>query len=324
MRKLAIAALSLMSFGAAAQDAKSWLEAEGLEAASPPQAFQDIEVVVAKVKGAKDPVAAQERVVVLAKGKPVWQTSEKELLEPAMRFAVHSVGSDIDGDGAPDLHFSAYTGGAHCCTTHYVYRLRPQVRRVASYNSRNSGGSPFVEIPGRKTPVMISSDDSTALEFAPYANSYFPVVVLEVSRGRFQFVPDLMRTKLPGMPPPVCTQPVGSANAWLKGRCGEFSGSKAKARTAEIQAKLREVKSERSTEKAKWEDYWSSGVLSAIAAEMNRYAYTGHAGAGVHWFETVWPGNDAIKTAFVAKLRESRAKSVFAGELKRLSPDGRK
>jgi hypothetical protein len=324
MRHLLILAACLAAVPAIAQDAKAWLESQGLEAAAPPQVYQDFEAVVARVKGAKDMTEAQERVVVLAKGKPVWQSSAKELLEPAFRFTLHSFGTDIDGDGQPDLHFSGHTGGAHCCSAHYVYRIKPQVKRIAAYNARNASGSAFIEIPGRKTPVMISSDDSTANVFAPYANSYFPLVVLEVtSRGRFQLVPALMRPKLPGMPPPICTEPAVASNAWLKGRCSEFSGSKGKARTAEIQAKLREVKSERSADKAKWEDYFASGVLSALAAEMNRYAYTGFAGAGVNWMETVWPGNDAIKMSFLEKLRDTRAKSAFAEDLRALATDTR-
>lgn len=325
--KLALTLVALtLTVPAHAQDAKSWLESQGLEAAAAPQAFLDYEAVVARVKGAKSPPEAQERLVVFAKGKLVWQSNAnpKELLEPAMRVTLHSIGRDLDGDGQPELHFSGYSGGAHCCTTHYVYRLKPQLKRLAAYPSRNSGGSDFVEIPGRKAPVMVSADDSTAAEFSAYASSYFPLVVVEVSpRGRFQLVRDLMKPKLPGMPPPICTQPAAASNAWLKGRCGEFSGAKAKARTAEIQAKLREVKGERSTAKAKWDDYYASGVLSAIGAEMNRYAYTGFAGAGANWFETVWPGNDEIKAAFLAKLRETREKSLFAAELRQLSGDAR-
>jgi hypothetical protein len=308
---------------ATAQESKAWLESQGLEAAANKE-FQEYEAVVARVKGAKDSLAAQEPIVLFRQGKVAWQTNHKELVEPAARFTLLSLGRDINGDGQPDLHFSADSGGAHCCTVHYVYGIKPQVRRLAVYNSRNAGGSDFIDIPGRKTPVMISADDSSANVFAPYSNSYFPVVILEVaSAGRFRFVPDLMRPKLPGMPPPVCAQPAATANAWLKGRCAEFSGAKAKARTAEIQAKLREVKAERSADKAKWEDYFASGVLTAVAAEMNRYAYTGHAGAGLNWLEGVWPGNDAIKLGFLEKLRETRAKSAFAEDLRVLSTDNR-
>jgi hypothetical protein len=308
---------------AAPPDSKSWLESQGLEAAASKE-FQEFEAIVARVKGAKDAASAQERIAVFAKGRLVWQTNPKELAEPVAKYALHSLGRDLDGSGQPQLHFSGYSGGAHCCTTHYVYRLKPQVRRHAVYPAGNVGGTDFMDLPGRKTPIMISADDSSATIFAPYSSSYFPLVVLEVSpKGRFQFAHDLMRTRLPGMPPPVCAQPAATANPWLKERCAEFTGAKRKTRTAEIQAKLREIKSSRSADKIKWDDYYATGVLSALAAEMNRHAYTGYAVAGSNWMETVWPGNDTVKVAFLGKLRESRAKSVFAEDLRVLATDTR-
>jgi hypothetical protein len=316
--------LTLLATGPAiAQDSKAWLESQGLEAAASKE-FQEYEAIVARVKGAKDAAAAEERVVVFRQGKLAWQSNAKELVEATARFTLHSLGRDFDGGGQPHLHFSGFSGGAHCCTTHYVYKLKPQVRRHAVYVAKNVGGTDFIELPGRKSPIMISADDSTANVFAPYSNSYFPLVVLEVTpKGRFQFAQDLMRTSLPGMTPPVCAQPAATANPWLKERCGEFAGAKRKTRTAEIQAKLREIKSARSADKIKWDDYVATGVLSAVAAEMNRYAYTGFAAAGMTWLETVWPGNDAIKVTFLGKLRETRVKSVFAEDLRVLATDAR-
>jgi hypothetical protein len=304
-------------------DSKAWLESEGLEAAATKE-FQDFEAIVARVKGAKDPAQAQERIAVFAKGRLAWQSGPRDSLPEAARLTLHSLGRDLDGSGQPALHFSAFSGGAHCCTTHYVYRLKPQVRRHAVYAANNVGGTDFIELPGRKTPIMISADDSSAYVFAPYSNSYFPLVVLEVSpKGRFQFAQDLMRTKLPGEPPPVCAQPAALANPWLKERCGEFTREGRKARTAEIQAKLRAIKAQRSADKLKWDDYMATGVLSAVAAEMNRYAYTGFGAAGRRWMEGIWPGNDAVKLAFLEKYRETHAKSAFTEDLRLLATDTR-
>ena len=322
MRRMLVIAACLAS-PALAQESRAWLESQGLEAASSKE-FQEFEAVVARLKGAAEGAAGEARVVVFRQGKPAWQSSAKDLVEPAERFVLHSLGRDFDGSGQPQLHFSGYSGGAHCCTTHYIYRLKPQVRRLAVYPAGNVGGTDFIELPGRKTPVMISADDSTANLFAPYSNSYFPLVVLEVSsKGRFRFAQDLMRTRLPGMAPPVCGQPTATANPWLKERCNEFTGVSRKARTPEIQAKLRQIKSARSADKIVWDDYAATGVLSAVAAEMNRYAYTGYAAAGMKWMDSVWPGNDRVKGAFLEKLRESRAKSVFADDLRVLSTDTR-
>ena len=67
------------------------------------------------------------------------------------------------------------------------------------FSAGSVGGGDFLDVPGRKAPVMISADDSSANAFAPYANSYFPVVILEVGpKGRMQFARDLMQSRLPG------------------------------------------------------------------------------------------------------------------------------
>ena len=313
---IAVAALAIAA-PAGAQDAKSWLEAQGLDAVET-KTLGDFEAIHARVKGAKE-----ERVVVFSKGKPVWQSSPKEN-EGAVKFAIHSLGRDLDGDGQPELHFSTHTGAQHCCTTHYVYRLKPQVKRHAVYPANNVAGGDFLELPGRKTPVMVTADDSSANAFAPYANSYFPAVILEVSpKGKFQFATDLMRSRLPGQPPPVCAQPAAIANPWLKQRCDEYISSRRNARVAEMKAKLAEIKTGRRADQLKWDDYYGTGVLSAVSAEMNRYAYTGHGAAGINWLETVWPGNDATKLKLLATLRASWQKSVFADELRLLAADYR-
>ena len=321
--RIGIAAVALLaSFRADAQDAKAWAGSQGLEIVDA-KAFQEFEAIVARIPGAASPAAAATRVAIVRQGKPVWQSTEKDA--PAgSQWVVHSIGRDLDGDGQPDAHLSSNTGQGNCCTTHYVLRLKPQVRRVAAYNAGNVAGGEFIDIPGRKAPVMISADDSSANVFAPYANSYFPLVVLEVSpKGRFQFAKEMMQSRLPGQTPPLCTQPAATANPWLKERCAEYATMRRNARTNDIKARLAQIKSTRSVDRLKWEDYYGTGVLASVSAEMNRYTYTGHGHAGYTWLEQLWPGNDAIKLRFVQALRESQAKSAFAEDLKGLAADYR-
>jgi hypothetical protein len=322
LRPMLLALGVAVALQANAQDANAWLEAQGLEAADT-KTYEDYEIVVARVKGAKDVKEAGERVAILRRGKPVWQSNPKET-EPGSKWTLHSVGRDLDGDGKGDMHISSFSGGAHCCTTHQVLRLKPRVTRLAAYSAGNVGGGEFIDIADRKTPVMISADDSSAFAFAPYANSYFPVMILEVGRkGRLQFARDLMQTRLPGQPPPICANAAATANLWLKERCGEYITSRRQERTNQIKTRLAGIKSGRSADKLKWEDYFENGVLAAISAEMNRYAYTGHGNAAMNWLETVWPGNDAIKVRFVNTLRQTQSKSVFAADLRAMAAAAR-
>ena len=41
-------------------------------------------------------------------------------------------GTDVTGRGRPDMIVSNFTGGAHCCTTHYVFELAPQFKLLAT------------------------------------------------------------------------------------------------------------------------------------------------------------------------------------------------
>lgn len=309
-----------MAAGAPAQDPASWLESNGLEATDT-KTYEDFVVMVAHVKGAADATAAEERVVVFRQGKPVLETNGKDA-PPGARWTIRSLGRDLDGDGQPDLHLSSFAGSGNCCTTHYVYRLKPRTTRTAVYAAGAMGGGDFVDVDGRKQPIMISADDSSANAFAPYANSYFPMVVLEVGHGRFEFARDLMQSRLPGMPPPVCQLPVATKNLWLKERCGEYTSLRRQERTASVKKKLAAIKSGRSVEKLEWSDYFGNGLLGAVSAEMNRYTYTGHGDAGYTWLETVWPGNDEVKVRFIQTLRQTQAKSQFAEDLKRLATAG--
>jgi hypothetical protein len=310
---LVLAALAVAAPLASAQDSKAWLEKEGLDAVDS-KTIDVYEAVIARPKGGGD-----ARAIIFAKGKPAWQSTPKDT-EPGSKWTLHSIGRDFDGNGQPDVHFSTNTGGATCCTTHHIYQLKPQVKRLAVYSAGSMGGGEFIDIAARKTPVMVSADDSSANAFAPYANSYFPLLILEVgAKGRVQFAQDLMQSRLPGQPPPVCTQPLAASNPWLKERCAEYTSSRRLARTAEIKSRLSSIKQSRSADKIKWEDYFENGVLAAVSAEMNRYTYTGHGGAAMNWLETVWPGNDAVKAKFIATLRQTQAKSVFAEDLKAIA-----
>lgn len=311
-RSILAAAALLGASGAFAQDGKAWLEAQGLEAADTKE-FQEYEAVVAR-----DKAGGEEHVVVFRQGKPVLQIAPKDA-QPGTRWTLRSIGRDLDGDGQPDLHLSAFAGKGNCCTTHYVYRLKPSPRRIAVYAAGAMGGGDFIDVAGRKEPIMISADDSSANAFAPYANSYFPMVVLEVGHGRFELATDLMHSRLPGMPPPVCQLPVATANLWLKERCGEYTTLRRQERNAAVKSKLAAIKSNRSVEKLEWDDYFANGVLGAASAEINRYTYTGHGNAGYNWLETVWPGNDEVKLRFIQTLRRTQAKSAFAEDLKRLA-----
>src|SRR6185437_8372185 len=138
LRFVPAAMAGLVMASAFAQDPNAWLESPGLEATDT-KPFEEFVAVVAHVKGAAQPAAAEERVVLFRQGKPVLETSAKDA--PAgSRWTIRSIGRDLDGDGEPDLHLSSFTGSGNCCTTHFVYRLKPRVVRTAVYAEGAMGG----------------------------------------------------------------------------------------------------------------------------------------------------------------------------------------
>jgi len=46
-------------------------------------------------------------------------------------------GTDVTGRGEPDMIVSLFTGGAHCCTIHYVFELGPQFKLLATLDDTN-------------------------------------------------------------------------------------------------------------------------------------------------------------------------------------------
>src|SRR5260221_13924799 len=122
------------------------------------------------------------------------------------------------------------------------------------------------------------------------------MMILEVGpKGRLQFARDMMQSRLPAQPPPVCAQPMVASNPWLKERCAEYQTTRRNSRTTEIRTRLASIKSSRSADKLRWEDYFENGVLAAVSGEMNRYSYTGHGGAGMNGPALICPGNHAVK-----------------------------
>jgi hypothetical protein len=52
-------------------------------------------------------------------------------------------GTDITGLGRPDMIVSTYSGGAHCCSEHYVFEMGPQFRLLATLIDADDDGAYF-------------------------------------------------------------------------------------------------------------------------------------------------------------------------------------
>src|SRR4051794_40115117 len=90
---------------------------------------------------------------------------------------------DLDADGEPEVVYSAYTGGAHCCTGAQVYRLNAQGSGYES-RERNFWDPGFQIRLFDGVPYFFTADDAFAYRFTAYAFSGLPLLILRYSHGR--------------------------------------------------------------------------------------------------------------------------------------------
>ena len=86
-------------------------------------------------------------------------------------------GSDIIGEGNPDIIAHTYSGGAHCCSTTVIYDLGEKLRRVLSSLDSNCTGR-LEDLDGDGAYEFITCDDSFAYAYCCYAGSPLPHVIM--------------------------------------------------------------------------------------------------------------------------------------------------
>jgi hypothetical protein len=87
-------------------------------------------------------------------------------------------GSDVTGEGNPDVIIETFTGGAHCCFSTIVYDLGPTLNQVLKTRESNCGGG-FEDLDGDAIPEFITCDDLFAYVYCPYASSPMVQAVLQ-------------------------------------------------------------------------------------------------------------------------------------------------
>jgi len=103
-------------------------------------------------------------------------------------FAIDALsGTDVTGEGNPDLIFECYSGGAHCCFATFVYDLGEEVREIQVTPESNCSGA-FQDLDGDGVPEFLTCDDTFAYRYCPYAGSPAVEVVLRYD-GDGRYVP---------------------------------------------------------------------------------------------------------------------------------------
>jgi hypothetical protein len=104
---------------------------------------------------------------------------------------------DLDGDSEPEVVYTAYSGGAHCCI-------------VAAFFELSGGGKGYTPVdrvfgnPGFRIedlnhdgrPEVVTADDTFAYRFSPYAFSGLPLLVLRYDHGQFKGITARFKRRL--------------------------------------------------------------------------------------------------------------------------------
>jgi hypothetical protein len=104
-----------------------------------------------------------------------------------------SIGSDINGDGKPNLVVSEWTGGAHCCFLFHIFEIGDRFRYIQTIDAADAECADFENV-----------DNDDALEFPMYdwtfaywrtcfASSPVPFVILKYNGQEYEMACDLMR-----------------------------------------------------------------------------------------------------------------------------------
>jgi hypothetical protein len=115
-------------------------------------------------------------------------------------FAVPN-GADVTGRGHPDMIVSLFTGGAHCCTTHFVFELEPAFKLLATLNDADDDLAHFERDPKDHRYNYITADWTFAYWPTCFACSPSEVVVLrwadDANGGAFHLALDKMQKPAP-------------------------------------------------------------------------------------------------------------------------------
>ncbi len=100
-------------------------------------------------------------------------------------------GTDVNQNGVPDLVFSKWSGGAHCCHFLYIFELGKSLRKLASIDSK-SNPIFLKDLNGDQVPEIEFWDGAIDDQFASFAGSPSGRVVFKYGHGSYNIAHELV------------------------------------------------------------------------------------------------------------------------------------
>jgi hypothetical protein len=176
---------------------------------------------------------------------------------------------DLDGDGEPEVIFSVYTGGAHCCEETAILRWQG-TGYATTFRGWGDFGETLADATGDGIPEFVTTDARFAYAFASFADSAFPVRVLSFRAGTFTDVTSSLRDTV-----------AADATRWMKSYVNRHRGPRALGALAAWAA-----------------DEYRLGHRAQVSAFLRHELRAGRLRA-----EDTWPARAAFITTLERRLR---------------------
>jgi hypothetical protein len=107
-------------------------------------------------------------------------------------------GTDVTGQGRPELVIGEWTGGAHCCFLFHIFELGPErLRKATMIDAQHSDRSRFEDVAHDGHLEFLTNDWTFAYWHTGFMQSPAPDVILRFRDGKFRLALELMRKPAP-------------------------------------------------------------------------------------------------------------------------------
>jgi hypothetical protein len=210
------------------------------------------------------------------------QSANKEWKVPAI-----ANGTDITGRGHPDMIVSFYTGGAHCCTFHYIFELDPEFKLLATLDAEDGDFAHFSPLDGEPHYYYLAYDWTFAYWRESFAGSPAPAVILQFEddgkSGNYHLALDKMR------------RPEPSQDEWKKA-------------TKEARDAFTE------------NNPFDEGIGPELWGHMLNLIYSGHSDLAWKLFDEAWPTKKSGKEKFLSDFCSQLKISPYWPDLEKSIP----
>jgi hypothetical protein len=202
--------------------------------------------------------------------------------QPKYKIAKIENGTDITGHGRPDMIVTNWSGGAHCCFSHFVFELQPKLTLLAEIDDADGDVAHFADLDGDRKYYFLSNDWTFGYWDASFTESPAPAVVLRLvddgHAGSYHLAMDKME------------RPEPNQEAWNKAvheARGAFAASGG----------------------------FGDGIGSGLWSNMLNLIYTNHPDLAWKLMDEAWPAQRPGKEKFVSDFCSQLKTSPYWGDL---------